>query len=152
MSEGVDLDEVRGGIPLTHAQRSQIRYLKFDALLSQPVHDLSEATSVGYQRVLFRGLKASNCATSLLFLPVGQKSPPHASNSEHIITVLEGAVIFRTSDSQFLLRRLDQLFIPARVTYEYFNSALESSYLLSVMGRERDWPAPPNVYKSTVKD
>jgi len=141
-----ETENARGSVPLEDIDRSRVRLLRADAFTSEPLVHLPKAREGGYQRVLYEGLRASNAHTSIVLLPPGQASPPHASHAEHIITMLAGSVTFRTKEETVRLGYLDQLFIPASVTYEYWNSGLENARFLNMVIRAEEWPPPATRY------
>jgi quercetin dioxygenase-like cupin family protein len=140
------VESVRGSIPLNDSDRSRLRVLRRDAFTSEPLANLPKAREGGYQRVMYEGLRASNAHASILLLPPGQASPAHSSYAEHIVTMLAGSVTFRTKDETVRLGYLDQLFIPAEVAYEYWNSGLENASFLNMVLRAGEWPPPASHY------
>lgn len=125
---------------------TSVRVLTRAEITANPNHTLPRASEGGYQRVLFQAMTASNADTSLVFMPVGQSSPPHTAYSEHIITVLEGQVAFRIDARAYSLGRLDQLFIPAGCQYEYWNAALREVVFLNLRTRADEWPPRTTAY------
>jgi quercetin dioxygenase-like cupin family protein len=73
-------------------------------------------------------------------LPIGQGSPVHTSKIEHVITVLEGSVEFIVDGVHYRLEKLDQLFIPPGLPFEYRNVALQYSWFFNVISPTDEWP------------
>jgi quercetin dioxygenase-like cupin family protein len=135
-------EDPRGTIPLTPADAGRPRSIALEEILRQPRQSLPQADVGGYVRIAYTGLRGSNCQAGLVYLPVGQGSPPHSAGVEHIITVLEGVVEFDVAGQQFRVERLGQIFLPADITYHYRNVGMVDAWFHNVIARYRDWPAP----------
>jgi quercetin dioxygenase-like cupin family protein len=103
-------------------------------LLLEPINDLPGAERGGSLRTAYAGLRAGAFKTTLVVMPPGQCSPPRPSEIEHIIIVLDGAFEFRVDDQSHCLERLDQIFVPIGVNWEYRNAVLAQSSFLSITG------------------
>jgi quercetin dioxygenase-like cupin family protein len=133
----------RGTVPLTPEDRDRVRLLTQAELLSEPNNGLPHATEGGMMRTHFRGLMSTNVRTSLIVVPVGQCSPVHTSRIEHIVFVLEGAVEFIVDGRRHRLERMDQLYFPPGLAYEYRNVALQTSCFYNVISPTETWPDGP---------
>ena len=122
------------------ADRHSTRRLAAADWFAHPNNRLPFADVGGTLRTHFRGLTSTRVRTSLIVLPIGQCSPVHTSKIEHVITVLEGAVEFIVDGAHFRLEKLDQLFIPAGLAFEYRNVALQYSWFFNVISPADEWP------------
>lgn len=111
-----------------------VQVLTRSELVSRGVNDLPGADRGGFLRTAFPGLVAANFRSTLVVMPLGQRSPPRQSEIEHILVVLEGSFLFRIDDAEYEVGELDQIFVPIGVVWEYQNTALGQSTYLSIVG------------------
>jgi glyoxylate utilization-related uncharacterized protein len=111
-----------------------VRILTKAELIAEPIHDLPGAERGGFMRVVYRGLAAQSFSSTLIVMPVGQRSPARMSEIEHVIVVLEGAFLFRVDGAHYRIEELGQIFVPVGVQWEYQNAALQQSSFLSIVG------------------
>jgi quercetin dioxygenase-like cupin family protein len=126
-SEGKDVDP-GSGPPLP------VRVLSKSELISGVVNDLPGGEQGGFLRSAYPGLSATTFRSTLIVMPSGQRSPARKSDIEHIIVVLEGAFLFDIDGVKYQVNRLDQIFVPVGVVWEYQNAELGQSIFLSIVG------------------
>jgi quercetin dioxygenase-like cupin family protein len=111
-----------------------VQVLTRSELISRAVNDLPGAERGGFLRTAFPGLAAATFRSTLVVMPLGQRSPPRESEIEHIIVVLEGSFLFRIDGADYEVGELDQILVPVGVDWEYQNTALGQSTYLSIVG------------------
>jgi quercetin dioxygenase-like cupin family protein len=117
-----------------------MRFLSSTDLL-RPQWTLPEATDAGFARGLCLGLSGTNADMGLIFMPVGQTTPPHSYTGEHLIFQLMGTIEFSVGDERHLLQPHDILFIPADLSYVYSNVGLVDAAFVNVTASAGEWPA-----------
>ncbi|HEV3213341.1 MAG TPA: cupin domain-containing protein [Acidimicrobiales bacterium] len=111
-----------------------VRLLTRAELLRGAVNDLPGTEGPGCARTAYPGLRAGTFRSTLMVMPVGQRSPARTSDIEHVIVVLEGAFVFTVDGVDYRVEALDQLFVPVGVVWEYQNAALAQSTYLAIVG------------------
>jgi quercetin dioxygenase-like cupin family protein len=111
-----------------------VRLLTSAELLRGAFHDLPGAHEPGSVRTAYPGLAATTFRSTLVVMPVGQRSPERTSDIEHVIVGIEGAFVFTIDGVDYRLGELDQLLVPIGVRWEYRNDAPSDSTYLSIVG------------------
>ncbi len=122
------------GTPGGHDPPRPVELLTRSGWMSRVVNDLPGAEQGGHLRSAFPGLVATTFRSTLVVMPMGQRSPPRTSEIEHIVIVLEGAFLFRVDGTEYHVDELDQLFVPVGVVWEYQNAVLTQSMFLAIVG------------------
>lgn len=112
----------------------EVRLLTAAELLGGAVTDLLGAAEPGCERTAYPGLRASSFRSTLVVMPPGQRSPARTSDIEHVLVVLAGAFDFTIDGLGYHIERLDQLFVPVGVVWEYRNAARTESRYLAIVG------------------
>jgi quercetin dioxygenase-like cupin family protein len=115
-------------------QQPRAALLTRAALLQRAFNDLPGADRPGCARTAYPGLEAGSFRSTLIVMPTGQRSPPRASDIEHVIVVLEGTFFFTVDNVEYHVEQLDQLFVPVGVEWSYQNAALAQSSFLAIVG------------------
>ena len=111
-----------------------VRLLTSEELLRHPFHDLPGADQPGSVRTAYPALKATTFRSTLVVMPVGQRSPERLSDIEHVIVGIEGAFVFTIDGLDYRVGQLDQLLVPIGVRWAYRNDAPSDSSYLSIVG------------------
>jgi quercetin dioxygenase-like cupin family protein len=119
---------------LTSYHPLPVQFLSKAELISRVVNDLPGGDRGGTLRSAYPGLSAGTFRSNLIVMPVGQRSPSRESDIEHIIIVLEGSFLFDIDGVKYPVNKLDQIFVPVGVTWEYQNAELGQSMFLSIVG------------------
>lgn len=101
---------------------------------------LPRAKEAGYMRTVCRGFMGSGACLGVGVMPLGQRSPLHTPNSEHLILGLTGQLTWRIEGEDYVTNPMDLLFIGANREYEYWNSGFEEARFVDVNGRSEQWP------------
>ncbi|MHB1444973.1 MAG: cupin domain-containing protein [Acidimicrobiales bacterium] len=107
---------------------------------------LPAADKIGYMRTVCRGIRGAGASLGVGIMPVGQRSPLHTTNSEHLLLGLAGELTWCVEGESFVMREMDLLFIGAGHEYDYWNSSFETARFVDVIGRVNIWP-PGTDYK-----
>ena len=122
------------GVTGPSGERKPVTRLTRAELLEGVVNGLPGSDQGGFLRSAFPGLVATTFRSTLIVMPMGQRSPPRMSDIEHVIVVLEGAFLFQVDGVKYRVEELDQLFMPVGVQWEYQNAALAQSTFLAIVG------------------
>jgi quercetin dioxygenase-like cupin family protein len=122
------------GTSSTSPRPLPVQLLTRGELISRVVNDLPGGDRGGTLRSAYPGLSAGTFRSTLIVMPVGQRSPSRESDIEHIIVVLEGSFLFDIDGVKYQVNELDQIFVPVGVTWEYQNAELGQSAFLSIVG------------------
>jgi quercetin dioxygenase-like cupin family protein len=101
---------------------------------------LPHASEQGYMRTVCRGFIGSGASLGVGVMPIGQRSPLHTPNSEHLLLGLSGRLTWRVEGQDYVMSPMDLLFIGADREYEYWNSGFEEARFVDVIGRVGPWP------------
>lgn len=101
---------------------------------------LPRADQQGYMRTVCRGFVGAGASLGVGIMPVGQRSPLHTPNAEHLLLGLCGQLTWRIEGSDYTMNEMDLLFIGANREYEYWNSGFEEARFVDVIGRVDIWP------------
>lgn len=101
---------------------------------------LPRTDKIGYIRTVCRGMIGSGASLGVGIMPVGQRSPLHTANAEHLLLGLAGQLTWRVEGVNYVTREMDLLFIGAGHEYEYFNSGFETARFVDVIGKVDIWP------------
>jgi len=101
---------------------------------------LPAAKEVGFVRTICRGYMGSGASLGVGIMPVGQRSPLHESNGEHLLLGLEGELSWQVEGEVHRLGPMDLLYIGAGKVYEYWNSGFDTARFVDVIGRVDRWP------------
>jgi len=101
---------------------------------------LPRAHEQGFMRTVCRGFIGAGASLGLGILPVGQRSPLHTPNAEHLLLGLEGQITWRIEGEDYVMGPMDLLFIGADREYEYWNSSFVEARFVDVIGRVDAWP------------
>jgi quercetin dioxygenase-like cupin family protein len=110
------------------------------AELAETRLDLPRAEEPGWMRTVARGFIGAGASLGIGTLPVGQRSPLHTPNAEHLLLGLAGQITWCIEGEDYELRPMDLLFIGANREYEYWNSGTEEARFVDVIGRVHTWP------------
>lgn len=108
--------------------------------LVQTDWSLPKANTIGYMRTVCRGFIGAGASLGIGIMPVGQRSPLHTANSEHLLLGLGGKIMWRVEGKEYVTREMDLLFIGAGHEYEYWNIGFETARFVDVIGRVDVWP------------
>ncbi|MEV8546499.1 cupin domain-containing protein [Streptomyces sp. NPDC051572] len=106
---------------------------------------LPKAEQIGYHRTICRGVRGSGASLGLGIMPVGQRSPLHSTDAEHLLLGLEGELTWNVEGVHYTMKPRDLLFVGAGVEYEYWNSGFGTAQFIDVIGRVDSWP-PSGTY------
>ena len=109
-----------------------VRVLSRDDLISGLKSDLPGADRGGYLRSAYPGIVGADFRSTMVVVPMGQRSTEREATFEHIIFVLEGAFIFTVDGVGYRVAHLGQILIPVGVSWGYQNAELGQSSFLSI--------------------
>jgi quercetin dioxygenase-like cupin family protein len=109
-----------------------VQILSKDDLIRGLVSDLPGADRDGYHRSAYPGIVGTDFRSTMVVVPLGQRSTARQATFEHIIVVLEGAFLFTVDGVGYRVEQLGQILIPIGVTWEYENAELRQSSFLSI--------------------
>ncbi len=101
---------------------------------------LPRADQRGYMRTVCRGFIGAGASLGIGIMPIGQRSPLHTPNGEHLLLGLAGQLTWRVEGEDYVMNPMDLLFIGAHREYEYWNSSLEDARFVDVIGKVDRWP------------
>jgi quercetin dioxygenase-like cupin family protein len=110
------------------------------AQLVQTDWSLPRAGEPGYVRTVCRGFIGAGASLGVGIMPVGQRSPLHTPNAEHLLLGLAGQLTWRVEGQEHVMDPMDLLFIGANREYEYWNSSFKEARFVDVIGRVDRWP------------
>lgn len=90
---------------------------------------------MGFHRARLTTLEGTNIRAGIVWLPIGQESPPHDSGSEHIFFLLEGALEFVIEERNYQMQPHDMFYVPAGTTYLYRNVGQVDVRFLNILGK-----------------
>jgi quercetin dioxygenase-like cupin family protein len=122
------------------ALKSRVLFVTASELLESR-SDLPRADEYGYAREIGRGIRGASASLGIGKLPVGQRSPRHSADGEHLLLGLEGSITWLVDGSEYVMDTLDLLYIGPDVTYEYWNSGEVKAAFIDVVAKGRSWPA-----------
>jgi quercetin dioxygenase-like cupin family protein len=112
----------------------------------QPTWTLPRADTVGFLRAKCNGMDGTWFNAGVVFMPIGQTTPLHSSNAEHIIYLLEGEIEFTIESEPYPMLPGDMLFIPANAKYVYTNMGREQAAFITVLSKVDSWPHTGTYY------
>lgn len=124
---------------------SRVLFVTADELLESR-SDLPRADESGYARAIGRGFRGASASLGIGKLPVGQRSPRHSADGEHLLLGLEGSITWWVDGSEYVMNKLDLLYIGPDVAYEYWNSGEVKAAFIDVVAKGRSWP-PRGTYE-----
>jgi quercetin dioxygenase-like cupin family protein len=101
---------------------------------------------IGFMRTVCRGMRGAGASLGVGIMPVGQRSPLHTTDSEHLLLGLAGELTWCVEGTNHVMGPMDLLFIGAGHEYDYWNSSFETARFVDVIGRVDTWP-PGTDYK-----
>lgn len=114
------------------SEKPLVRVLSRDDLIRGLVSDLPGADRGGYLRSAYPGIVGTDFRSTMVVVPLGQRSTARQATFEHIIVVLEGAFLFTVDGVGYGVEQLGQILIPIGVTWGYENAELKQSSFLSI--------------------
>ena len=112
--------------------------------LARMTWDLPHIGDPGYTRAIARGVRARSASLGVAVVPIGQGSPKHDSDADHLFLGLKGRVVFRVDAHDHELGVMDVLYIPAGRYYEYWNASFQQALFVDVLARVDGWPPSGN--------
>ncbi len=112
----------------------------------QPTWTLPRADTVGFLRAKCNGMDGTWFNAGVVFMQLGQTTPLHSSNAEHIIYLLDGEIEFTIEGEPYPLLPDDMLFIPADAKYVYTNMGRKQAAFITVLSRIDSWPHKGTYY------
>lgn len=106
--------------------------------------DLPQAGVPGHMRAIARGVRARSASLGVAVMLIGQRSPRHDSDADHLFLGLEGRVVFRVDAQDHELGVMDVLYIPAGRCYEYWNASFQQALFVDVLAKVDRWPPSGN--------
>lgn len=101
---------------------------------------LPRTNEIGYMRTVCRGVIGAGASLGVGIMPIGQQSPPHTTDSEHLLLGLEGELTWRVEGVDYVTGAMDLLYVGAGHEYEYWNSGWVTAKFVDVIGRVDKWP------------
>lgn len=105
---------------------------------------LPRADQQGFMRTICRGVIGAGASLGVGIMPIGQRSPLHTTDSEHLLLGLTGQLTWRVEGQDYVTGKMDLLFVGAGHEYEYWNSGWETATFVDVIGRVDEWPFTAN--------
>lgn len=118
------------------------------AELARTNWSLPQAEQLGYMRTICRGVRGSGASLGVGIMPVGQRSPLHSADAEHLLLGLKGQLTWNVEGVHYTTGPMDLLFVGAGVQYEYWNSGFETAHFVDVIGRVDAWPPGGNYVRA----
>lgn len=106
--------------------------------------NLPKSNEPGYLRAIGRGFRGTSASLGVGIMLVGQRSPLHSADAEHLLLGIEGSLTWNVDGTHYTTGPMDLLFIGAGIVYEYWNSGFGTARFIDVIGKVNSWPPQGN--------
>jgi quercetin dioxygenase-like cupin family protein len=106
--------------------------------------NLPRSNEPGYMRAIGRGFRGRSASLGVGIMLVGQRSPLHSADAEHLLLGIEGSITWNVDGTPYSMGPMDLLFVGAGIVYEYWNSGFSTARFVDVIGKVDSWPPQGN--------
>lgn len=106
--------------------------------------NLPRSDEPGYLRTICRGFRGTSASLGVGIMLVGQRSPLHSADAEHLLLGIAGSITWSVEGTHYSMGPMDLLFVGAGIVYEYWNSGFSTAQFVDVIGKVNSWPPQGN--------